>query len=189
VKYLIAGLGNIGPDYTQTRHNIGFMILDALAGASNLVFNASRYGDTCSLTVKGRTLVMLKPSTFMNRSGLAVRYWMQKEQIEPNHLLVVTDDMALPHAQLRLRKKGGDGGHNGLSSIIELIGTQDFARLRFGIGKPDWVRDTAQYVLSDFTEEELKSMTPCIKKAGDMIISFALTGADHTMNQFNRGGC
>ncbi len=189
MKYLIAGLGNIGPEYTQTRHNIGFLILDALAGASNVVFKSSRYGDICTFTVKGRTLLLLKPSTFMNRSGMAVRYWMQKEEIEPDHLLVVTDDMALPHAQLRLRKKGGDGGHNGLSNIIELIGSQDFARLRFGIGKPDWVTDTAGYVLSHFTEEEMKSIAPCIKKAGDMIISFALTGADLTMNSYNSGGC
>jgi len=189
VKYLITGLGNIGTEYEGTRHNIGFSVLDALARASNAFFKSGRYGDLASFSHKGRTLILLKPSTFMNRSGLAVRFWMQKEQIEPGNLFVISDDLALPFAQLRVRKKGGDGGHNGLKSIIELVGTQEFSRLRFGIGKPDWVHDTADYVLSRWTNDELKQLPSCIEKASNIVMSFVTAGIDHTMNNFNNSGC
>ena len=134
MKYLIVGLGNIGYEYENTRHNIGFRVLDALAKASNLVFTDGRYGATCELRLKGRVLVLLKPSTYMNLSGNAVRYWLQKENIPVENMLVVVDDLALPFGTLRLKPKGSDAGHNGLKHICEILGTQCYARLRFGIG-------------------------------------------------------
>jgi len=133
MKYLIAGLGNIGPDYDQTRHNIGFMVLDAFAKASNAVFEDRRYGFVATTRLKNRSLVLLKPSTFMNLSGNAIRYWLQKEKIETRNLLVVVDDLALPFGTLRMKAKGSDAGHNGLKHIQDLIGT-NYPRLRFGIG-------------------------------------------------------
>ena len=134
MKYLIVGLGNIGSEYAETRHNIGFRVLDAFAKASNLVFRDGRYGFTAQTSIKGRQLVLLKPSTYMNLSGNAVRYWMQQEKIPLENLLVVVDDLALPFGQLRMKGKGSDGGHNGLKHIAQILGTQDYARLRFGIG-------------------------------------------------------
>ena len=134
MKYLITGLGNIGEEYRNTRHNIGFTVLDALAKASNLVFTDGRYGFTTTLSVKGRQLLLLKPSAFMNLSGNAVRYWMQKENIPLENVLVVVDDLALPFGTLRLKGKGSDAGHNGLKHIAATLGTQNYARLRFGIG-------------------------------------------------------
>ena len=134
MKYLIVGLGNIGAEYAGTRHNIGFNVLDALAEASNAVFTTARYGDVAQVKHKGRTLILLKPSTYMNLSGKAVRYWMEAEKIAPENLLVVSDDIALPFGTLRLRPKGSAGGHNGLKNIAELLGTENFARMRFGVG-------------------------------------------------------
>ena len=134
MKYLIVGLGNIGAEYADTRHNIGFNVLDALAGASNIAFTTDRYGAVAELRHKGRTLVLLKPSTYMNLSGKAVRYWLDREKIERENLLVVVDDIALPFGTLRMRTRGSAGGHNGLKSICELLGTEDYARIRFGIG-------------------------------------------------------
>ena len=134
MKYLIVGLGNIGAEYQGTRHNIGFTILDALAEASNIVFKTARYGAVAEMRVKNQQLVLLKPSTYMNLSGEAVRYWLIKESIDLDHLLVIVDDIALPFGQIRLRPKGADGGHNGLKSINECLGSQEWARLRFGIG-------------------------------------------------------
>ena len=134
MKYLIVGLGNIGAEYAGTRHNIGFKVLDALAEASNAVFTTARYGDVAELKHKGRTLILLKPSTYMNLSGKAVRYWMEAEKIAPENLLVVSDDIALPFGTLRMRPRGSAGGHNGLKNIAELLGTEDYARMRFGVG-------------------------------------------------------
>ena len=134
MKYLIVGLGNIGAEYAETRHNIGFNVLDALAEASNTVFTTQRYGDVAEAKYKGRTLVLLKPSTYMNLSGKAVRYWMDAGKIPPENLLVVSDDIALPFGTLRLRPKGSAGGHNGLKNISELLGTEEYARMRFGVG-------------------------------------------------------
>ena len=134
MKYLIAGLGNIGPEYHETRHNIGFMVVDALAQAAGITFNDGRYGFTATMSVKGRQLILLKPSTFMNLSGNAVRYWMQKENIPLENVLIVVDDLALPFGTLRLKGKGSDAGHNGLKHIAATLGTQNYARLRFGIG-------------------------------------------------------
>ena len=134
MKYLIVGLGNIGSEYQDTRHNIGFNVLDAFAKASNAVFEEKRYGAVCEVKVKGRTLVLLKPNTYMNLSGKAVSYWMQKEKIALENLLIIVDDLALPFGTLRLRAQGSDGGHNGLKNINALLGTTNYARLRYGIG-------------------------------------------------------
>ena len=184
-KYLIAGLGNIGPEYHETRHNIGFMIVDALAHESGITFTDGRYGYTATLMVKGRKLLLLKPSTYMNLSGNAVRYWMNRENIPLEHLLVVVDDLALPLGTLRLKSKGSDAGHNGLKHIATTLGTQAFARLRFGIGN-DFPRGMQiEYVLGHFTPEERNTLPPRITLAGDIVKTFCLAGIDHAMNQYN----
>ena len=184
MKYLIVGLGNIGPDYQDTRHNIGFTILDALARVSNVVFEDKRYGFVTRIKLKGRTLVLLKPSTFMNLSGNAVRYWMKKEKIENENLLVVVDDIALPFGVLRLKPQGSDAGHNGLKSIQDLIGAQN-PRLRFGIADNFPRGYQVEYVLGKFEEEEQLLLAERIDKAIEMIISFCLAGLQLTMTQFN----
>ncbi len=186
MKYLIAGLGNIGPEYHQTRHNIGFMTLDALAQATGAIFKDGRYGFTTTLSLKGRQLLLLKPSTFMNLSGYAVRYWLQKENIPLDHLLVVVDDLALPFGTLRLKSKGGDAGHNGLKHIATTLGTEVYARLRFGIGNNFPRGGQIGYVLGCFTEEEQEMMEERLQTAGEMVKSFCLAGIDITMNQFNK---
>lgn len=184
MKYLIAGLGNIGPDYEQTRHNIGFMVLDAFAKASNAVFEDKRYGFVATTRIKNRSLVLLKPSTFMNLSGNAIRYWLQKEKIENQNLLVVVDDLALPFGTLRMKSKGSDAGHNGLKHIQDLIGT-NYPRLRFGIGN-DFPRGMQiDYVLEEFSDEEKLSLPERIDTAGEMIRSFCLAGINETMNVYN----
>ncbi len=186
MKYLIVGLGNIGSEYAETRHNIGFRVLDAFAKASNLVFMDGRYGFTAQTSIKGRQLVLLKPSTYMNLSGNAVRYWMQQEKIPLENLLVVVDDLALPFGQLRMKGKGSDGGHNGLKHIAQILGTQDYARLRFGIGN-DYPRGgQVDYVLGHFTDEDMKTMDDRLTQAVDMIKSFCLAGLEITMNQYNK---
>lgn len=185
MKYLIVGLGNIGPDYENTRHNIGFMVLDAFAKASNIVFQDKRYGFVAETRLKNRSLVLLKPSTFMNLSGNAVRYWLQKEKIEAENLLVVVDDLALPLGTLRLKSKGSDAGHNGLKHIQQILGTQQYARLRFGIGN-DFARGAqVDYVLDEFSDEEKEVLPERLKTAMDIIRSFCLAGVDVTMNQYN----
>lgn len=185
MKYLIVGLGNIGDEYRETRHNIGFMVLDALAKASNIVFKDGRYGATTTLSVKGRQLILLKPSTYMNLSGNAVRYWMQQEKIPLENVLVVVDDLALPFGSLRLKGKGSDAGHNGLKHIAATLGTQNYARLRFGIGN-DFPKGTqVDYVLGNFDEEDRKQMPERLELAGEIIKSFCLAGLNLTMNQYN----
>lgn len=185
MKYLIVGLGNIGPEYQDTRHNIGFNVLDAFAKASNAIFEDKRYGAVCELKVKGRALVLLKPNTYMNLSGKAVSYWMQKEKIALEDLLVVVDDLALPFGTLRLRAQGSDGGHNGLKSINALLGTNDYARLRYGIGN-DFLRgQQADYVLGSWEGEEKEKLPELLEKGGEIIISFVLQGITRTMNTFN----
>lgn len=184
MKYLIVGLGNIGPEYENTRHNIGFMILDAFAKASNVVFEDKRYGFVAEMRLRNKQLVLLKPSTFMNLSGNAVRYWLQKEKIENENLLVVVDDLALPFGTLRLKSKGSDAGHNGLKHIQDLIG-QNYARLRFGIGN-DFPRGMqVDYVLDEFADEEKKLLPQRIETCVDIIRSFCLSGVNITMNQYN----
>ncbi len=185
MKYLIVGLGNIGEEYRETRHNIGFMVLDALAKASNIVFKDGRYGATTSLSIKGRQLILLKPSTYMNLSGNAVRYWMQQEKIPLENVLVVVDDLALPFGSLRLKGKGSDAGHNGLKHIAAILGTQNYARLRFGIGNNFPKGAQVDYVLGHFDEEDLKQMPERLELAGEIIKSFCLAGLNLTMNQYN----
>ncbi len=186
-KYLIVGLGNIGPDYELTRHNTGFMVLDAFAKASNTVFEDRRYGFVGETTLKGRKVVLLKPSTFMNLSGNAVRYWLNKENIDQSRLLVVSDDVALPLGQFRLKASGSNGGHNGLGHIQQLIG-QNYARLRMGIGNDYPVGAQIDHVLGRFPSEELEQLQPAIDTAVEIIKSFVLAGIDITMNQFNKLG-
>ena len=185
MKYLIVGLGNIGEEYRETRHNIGFMVLDALAKASNIVFKDGRYGATTTLSIKGRQLILLKPSTYMNLSGNSVRYWMQQEKIPLENVLVVVDDLALPFGSLRLKGKGSDAGHNGLKHIAAILGTQNYARLRFGIGNNFPKGAQVDYVLGHFDEEDLKQMPERLELAGEIIKSFCLAGLNLTMNQYN----
>lgn len=186
MKYLIVGLGNIGTEYAGTRHNIGFNVLDALAGASNALFTTGRYGDLAQIRHKGRTLILLKPSTYMNLSGKAVRYWMDAEKIAPENLLVVSDDIALPFGALRLRPRGSAGGHNGLKSIVELLGTEEFARMRFGVGGDFPKGHQVDYVLGEWSEEERAALPDRLKVFGDAILSFATQGCAMTMNFFNK---
>jgi len=188
MKYLIAGLGNIGAEYANTRHNIGFVVADAFAFDRKAEFASGRYASIAKASLKGRTFVIIKPTTFMNLSGKAVRYWMTKEEILPENILVIVDDLALPFGSLRLRKKGSDGGHNGLINIIEEIGTSDFTRLRIGIGADFAKGYQVDYVLSQWTKEEEKILLPKINTAVDIIKSFALAGIDRTMNLFNKKG-
>ncbi|MDE6446588.1 MAG: aminoacyl-tRNA hydrolase [Alistipes sp.] len=186
MKYLIVGLGNIGAEYAETRHNIGFKVLDALAGASNALFTTARYGDVAELKHKGRTLVLLKPSTYMNLSGKAVRYWLDAEKIAREKLLVISDDIALPFGTLRIRPKGSAGGHNGLKNIAELLGSEDFARMRFGVGGDFPRGHQVDYVLGEWTAEEREALPERLKVFGDAVLSFATVGTERTMNFFNK---
>lgn len=186
MKYLIVGLGNIGQEYDGTRHNIGFRVLDAFAKASNIVFEDKRYGFVGRTSLKGRQLVLLKPSTYMNLSGNAVRYWMQQEKIPLENVLVIVDDLALPFGTLRLRPGGSDAGHNGLKHIAATLGTQNYARLRFGIGNDFPRGGQVDFVLGRFGEEDLQQMDERVALAGDIIRSFCLAGIQITMNQFNK---
>ena len=185
MKYLIVGLGNIGSEYENTRHNIGFRVLDALAKASNLIFSDGRYGATCEMKIKGRTLVLLKPSTYMNLSGNAVRFWLQKENISIENLLVVVDDLALPFGTLRLKPRGSDAGHNGLKHIQQILGTDNYARLRFGIGNDFPRGGQVNFVLGSCPPEEEKILPEKFERAGEIIKSFCLAGIQLTMTQFN----
>ena len=185
-KYLIVGLGNPGDEYAGTRHNTGFMVLDAFAKASNIVFDDKRYGFVAETSLKGRKIFLLKPTTYMNLSGNAVRYWMNKENIALERLLVVVDDLSLPLGALRLKGKGSNGGHNGLGNIQSVIGTQQYARLRVGIGNDFPKGMQVDWVLGKYDENETKTLSPSIETAVDMIKSFVLSGLDITMNQFNK---
>jgi PTH1 family peptidyl-tRNA hydrolase len=185
MKYLIVGLGNIGSEYSNTRHNIGFMILDALARASNVVFGSDRYADKAELRFKGRTFILIKPTTYMNLSGNAVRYWMQQEKITLENVLVITDDLALPFGKLRLRAQGSDGGHNGLKHINEILGTQNYARLRFGISAEFSKGKQVDYVLGQWGDEENKTLLERVDHATKAVLSFGMIGITRTMNEFN----
>ena len=186
-KYLIVGLGNPGDEYATTRHNTGYMVLDAFAKASNTVFSDRRYGYVAETSLKGRKVVLLKPTTYMNLSGNAVRYWLNKENIDQKRMLVISDDVALPLGQFRLKANGSNGGHNGLGHIQQLIG-QDYPRLRMGIGS-DFPRGMQiDWVLGRYSEEELKALQPAIDTGVEIIKSFVLAGIDITMNQFNKLG-
>ncbi len=185
MKFLIVGLGNIGAEYQGTRHNIGFTILDALAAASNVVFKSQRYGAVAEMRLKNQRLMLLKPSTYMNLSGEAVRYWMQKEKIELDHVLVVVDDLALPFGTIRLRGKGADGGHNGLKNINALVGSQNYARLRFGIGHDFPEGAQIDYVLGPLSSEEQAQLPERVGKAVDAIKAFCLSGISFAMTNYN----
>ena len=186
-KYLIVGLGNPGDEYAQTRHNAGYMVLDAFAKASNTVFSDKRYGYVAETSLRGRKVFLLKPTTYMNLSGNAVRYWLTKENIDEKRLLVVSDDVALPLGQFRLKANGSNGGHNGLGHIQQLIG-QNYARLRLGIGHDFPMGRQIDWVLGQFSAEELELLQPAIDLAVKMIPSFVLAGIDVTMNEFNKLG-
>ena len=184
-KYLIVGLGNPGMDYAATRHNIGYMVLDAFAEASNIVFSDRRYGYVAETSIKGRKLFLLKPTTFVNLSGNAVRYWLNKENIDEARMLVVVDDLSLPLGTLRLKASGSAGTHNGLGHIQQLIG-QQYPRLRIGIGN-DFPRGSQiDYVLGEFQPSELEILRPQFDVAIEIIKSFVLAGVNITMNQFNK---
>ena len=186
MNHLIVGLGNIGSEYAHTRHNIGFRVLDAVAKASKLVFEDKRYGFVTTLKVKNQTLTLLKPSTYMNLSGNAVRYWMNEKKIPLENLLVVVDDLALPFGQLRLRPGGSEAGHNGLRHITSVLGTQQYARLRFGIGNDFPKGGQVDFVLGEFGEQDLALMDERLDMAGEMVKSFALSGIQFTMNHYNK---
>lgn len=185
-RFLIACLGNMAPEYTDTRHNAGFMVADALAGEADKQFESKRYGDIARIRVKNCELIVLKPSTFMNLSGAAVRYWMNKEKLPLENLLVVVDDMALPFGTIRIRKQGSDAGHNGLKNIAAELGTQNYARLRFGIGNDFPKGSQVDFVLGKFPEEEMKQMPEVLKKAADAVKAFCLSGPDFAMTHYNR---
>ncbi len=185
MKYLIAGLGNIGPEYELTRHNIGFLVLDQLADLHQANFGVSRLAEKAEIKYKGRTLHLIKPTTYMNLSGKAVTYWMNELKIPKENILVIVDDLALPFGSLRLRTKGSSAGHNGLKNIELLLGGQDYSRLRFGIGNEFGKGQQVDFVLSNFTQEEFQKLPEVIKKANEMILSFCTAGAAITMSQFN----
>jgi PTH1 family peptidyl-tRNA hydrolase len=187
MKYLIVGLGNIGSEYENTRHNIGFMILDALAKASNISFSDKRYGFVAELKHASRTLILLKPNTFMNLSGRSVHYWMQKEKIPLENVLILVDDLALPVGKIRLRPKGGDAGHNGLKSIQQILCTSDYGRLRFGIGDDFPRGHQIDHVLGRWTREEEELIYSKLDRCFEIIKSFATIGMELTMTKFNKG--
>ncbi|MDR1102599.1 MAG: aminoacyl-tRNA hydrolase [Tannerella sp.] len=185
MKYLIAGLGNIGPEYWGTRHNIGFRVVNALSEEAGANFTEERYGAVARLRIKNAEPILLKPNTFMNLSGHAVRYWLQKERIPLEQLLVVADDLSLPFGALRLKPKGSHAGHNGLRNLEEMLETSAYCRLRFGIGDHFLRGRQIDYVLSPFTPEEQEQLPERVKQAAEMVKSFCLAGADVTMNLFN----
>ncbi len=185
MKYLFVGLGNPGNEYANTRHNIGFMILDQLAAESKLSFSTKRHGDLAQMRIKGRQVYLLKPNTYMNLSGKAVRYWLNELKIDQSSMIVVTDDLAIPLGKIRFRKKGSSGGHNGMANIEEVLGNDNYNRLRIGIGNEFSKGKQVDYVLSDFNEEELALKEEVIKKSGEGLKAFPLIGMDRTMNQYN----
>ena len=183
-KFLVVGLGNPGAEYYETRHNIGWMVADAFAKAQEVTFDDRRYGFVAETSVKGRKIFLLKPTTYMNLSGNAVRYWLEKENIPTEHLLVIVDDLALPIGKMRLRGNGSNGGHNGLGHIQQLIG-QKYARLRIGIGNEFQRGAQIDYVLTKFSDEERKTISPLMETSCEIIKSFILAGIDRTMNAYN----
>ncbi|NNC48955.1 MAG: aminoacyl-tRNA hydrolase [Flaviramulus sp.] len=184
-KFLIVGLGNIGEKYENTRHNIGFKILDFFAKQEALTFETQKLGDVTTYKLKGRTFILLKPNTYMNLSGKAVLYWLTKEKIPIENLLVITDDLNLPFGSIRLKTKGSDGGHNGLKDIQEKLNTTKYNRFRFGISNAFSKGKQVDYVLSNWTDEEIKSLNERLDKSLELIKSFVLSGVNDTMSKFN----
>lgn len=185
MKYLIVGIGNIGQGYLHTRHNIGFDVLDHFAANNNLIFEDVRLGAKCQLRHKGRIYHFLKPSTYVNLSGKAVRYWLQKLKIEPANMLIIVDDLNLPLGYLRLKPNGSDGGHNGLKDINTTLGLTNYPRLRFGIGSDFNKGNQINYVLGKWSNKEWEQIADPIKTAGEIILNFGLEGIEKTMNRFN----
>lgn len=185
MKYLIAGLGNIGAEYDHTRHNIGFDIVDELAREFNVTFASKRYADYASFSSKGRHFHLIKPTTYMNLSGKAVRYWLQELKLHPDRLLVIIDDIALPTGKLRLRPNGSDGGHNGLKDIDRALGHNKYPRLRFGVGNDFPKGAQANYVLSRWPNDEEELVAEKIKLAAEIVVNFGTIGLQRTMNQYN----
>lgn len=186
-KYLIVGLGNPGREYEMTRHNTGFMVVDELANKLGVTFEDKRYGFVAEASIKGRKVFILKPTTYMNLSGNAVRYWLQKENIEQSRMLVIVDDLSIPLGDFRLKGNGSNGGHNGLGNIQQLIG-QQYARLRMGIGADFQQGQQVDWVLGRYDDEDMKTLQPSIDMAVEIIKSFVLAGLNITMNQFNKFG-
>jgi PTH1 family peptidyl-tRNA hydrolase len=188
MKFLIVGLGNIGEGYKDTRHNIGFTVLDAMAMASNISFTDKRYGAISRMKYKGRELILLKPSTFMNLSGNAVDYWLKKENIALENMLVIVDDLALPSGSIRMRPKGSDGGHNGLAHISNIMATHEYPRIRIGIGNRFRKGAQIDYVLGAWDPDEKEFMEKRVAIVIDMIKSFVFAGLERTMTAFNKAG-
>ncbi|WP_335965611.1 aminoacyl-tRNA hydrolase [Galbibacter sp. PAP.153] len=184
-KFLVVGLGNIGSEYENTRHNIGFKVLDFFAEKETMTFEANKLGSTSIYKFKGRTFIFLKPATYMNLSGKAVKYWMTKEKIALENLLVITDDINLSFGTIRLKTKGSDGGHNGLKDIQNQLGTQNYARFRFGVGADFSKGRQVDYVLGEWSEEEYGKLKERLERAAELIKSFGTAGINNTMNHFN----
>lgn len=184
-KYLIIGLGNIGPEYAQTRHNIGFKILDALANKENLSFETVRLGDVATFKIKGRSVLLLKPSTYMNLSGKALMYWMEKENIPVENILVITDDINLDFGTIRVKTKGSNGGHNGLKDIQNVLNSSNYNRFRFGVGADFGKGRQVDYVLGKWNDDERTALIERLDRSTEVITSFVLSGVTNTMNEFN----
>lgn len=184
-KYLIIGLGNIGPEYAQTRHNIGFKILDALANKENLSFETLRLGDVATFKIKGRSVLLLKPSTYMNLSGKALMYWMEKENIPVENILVITDDINLDFGTIRVKTKGSNGGHNGLKDIQNVLNSSNYNRFRFGVGADFGKGRQVDYVLGKWNDDERTALIERLDRSTEVITSFVLSGVTNTMNEFN----
>ena len=184
-KFLIVGLGNIGSEYVNTRHNIGFKILDYIANQENISFQTAKLGEIAELKIKGRTLILLKPNTYMNLSGKAVKYWLEKENIEKDDMLVITDDLNLAFGTIRIKTKGSDGGHNGLKNIQLLLNSTEYPRFRFGISDAFKKGQQVNYVLGEWGEEEKESLKERLQMSAEIVKSFALAGLNNTMNTYN----
>ena len=184
-KFLIAGLGNIGEDYEGTRHNIGFTVVDYIAGEAGVKFTSGRYADVAQVKFKGKTLILIKPATYMNLSGKAINYWLQAERIPVENLMVIVDELALPFGKIRIGPKGSDGGHNGLKHIQETLNTSAYPRLRFGIGNEFGKGYQVNYVLGKWNDDELKMLPERIKLAADAVKTFAFAGLQRSMNDYN----
>lgn len=185
MKYLIVGLGNIGPEYAETRHNIGFMVLDYLAKKFDAQFDTGRHSFVAEIKTKGRTFVLVKPTTYMNLSGKAVGHWLSSLKLPAEQMMVITDDIAIPFGKIRIRTKGSAGGHNGLKHIEQTLGHNNYPRLRFGVGDTFHKGKQVDYVLSKFTEDEQIDLQTLIEKAADAVVSFGTIGLERTMNQYN----
>lgn len=184
-KYLIIGLGNIGVKYENTRHNIGFKVVERIAEKAGAKFVPSNFGEVCQFKFKGRPVTLLKPNTYMNLSGDAVKFWMKKENIAVENIFVITDDLNLPFGSIRMRSKGSDGGHNGLKDIQNKLQTQAYPRLRFGVGNEFLKGQQVDYVLGDWTAEENEMMNERLNHSADAALSFVFAGLNNTMNQYN----